>query len=443
LNDASEPKLEGWGRLPRPGREVRSEDFEGLTRGRALSRGLGRSYGDSSLPARAGDVVASSVLADRLLAFDPETGVFRAEAGLSLQALNRLFLPRGFYAPITPGTQHITLGGMVASDVHGKNHHRDGCFGAHVRRLKLRVADGRLLECGPDLERDLFRATVGGLGLTGHLLEVEACLVRVPSAWIVAETERIHDIDHFIDGLKQAGKAWPYTMGWIDCLSRGSGLGRGILMRGRWAQPGEVPPGFPKPLRRPSVPFVLPGFVVSRLTVRLFNALLYRSHVPRLKRTVKHPDAFFYPLDAIGHWNRMYGPRGFTQYQCVLPDAAGRGAARRFLGLLTRLGGASMLCVIKDCGAEGVGLLSFPKPGISIALDVPVRDNTQALVDALNELVIAEGGRVYLTKDQFTRPEHFRAMEPRLEEWQRIRRQWDPEGKINSAQSVRIFGDQP
>jgi FAD/FMN-containing dehydrogenase len=305
------------------------------------------------------------------------------------------------------------------------------------------VADGRLVECGPDLERDLFRATVGGLGLTGHLLEVEARLVRVPSSWIVAETERIHDIDQFIDGLKEAGKTWPHTMGWIDCLSRGSGLGRGILMRGRWAQPDETPSAPPRPLPRPSVPFVLPSFVVSRLTVRLFNALLYGSHLPRLKRALKHPEAFFYPLDAIGHWNRMYGPRGFSQYQCVLPDAAGRGAARRFLGLLTRLGGASMLCVIKDCGAEGVGLLSFPKPGISIALDVPVRDNTQPLVDALNELVIAEGGRVYLTKDQFTRPEHFRAMEPRLEEWLRIRRQWDPEGRIRSAQSVRIFGDQP
>ncbi len=443
MNDASEPKLEGWGRLPRPGREVRSEDFEDLTRDRTLSRGLGRSYGDSSLPAQPGGVVASSVLADRLLAFDSESGLLRAEAGLSLQALNRLFLPRGFYSPVAPGTQHITLGGMVASDVHGKNHHRDGCFGSHVRRLKLRVADGRLMECGPDLEPDLFRATVGGMGLTGHVLEVEARLVRVPSSWILAETERIHDIDRFIDGLKEAGRSWPYTMGWIDCLSRGAGLGRGILMRGRWAAADEAPPAFPAPLRRPAVPFVLPGFVVSRLTVRLFNALYYRTHLPRQKRKLKHPEAFFYPLDAIGHWNRMYGPRGFTQYQCVLPDTAGRGAARRFLELLTSRGGASMLCVIKDCGAEGVGLLSFPKPGISIALDIPVRDDTQALVDALNELVIAEGGRVYLTKDQFTRPEHFRAMEPRLAEWLRIRRQWDPEGRIKSAQSVRILGEEP
>jgi decaprenylphospho-beta-D-ribofuranose 2-oxidase len=386
-------------------------------------------------------VVAASPLADRILGFDPATGVLRAEAGLSLQALNRLFLGRGFYSPVAPGTQIITLGGMVAADVHGKNHHRDGCFGAHVLSLRMRVADGRILECSREREPELFRASLGGMGLTGHILEVEARLARVPSAWIWQESERIADIDAYIDALKLAGPRWPYSMGWIDCLSRGRGLGRGILMRGRWAEPGEARPGTPAPLRRPSMPFVLPGFVINRWSVRAFNALLYRTHVPRRKQGLAHPEAFFYPLDAIGHWNRMYGPRGFTQYQCVLPESAGRGAARRFLELLTRRGGASMLCVITDCGTEGEGLLSFPMPGISIALDIPVRDSTQALVDALNEQVIAEGGRVYLAKDQFTRPEHYRAMEPRLEEWLRIRRRWDPEGRVRSAQSVRILGD--
>jgi FAD/FMN-containing dehydrogenase len=183
--------------------------------------------------------------------------------------------------------------------------------------------------------------------------------------------------------------------------------------------------------------------VLNRLSVAAFNTLLYSSHVPRVKRGILHPEAFLHPLDAFGHWNRMYGPRGFTQYQCVLPDAAGHGAARRFLELLTAKGGASMLCVIKDCGAEGIGLLSFPRPGISIALDIPIRDGTQALVDALNEVVIAEGGRIYLAKDQFTRAEHYRAMEPRLPEFLRIRRRWDPEGRLRSAQSVRILGDTP
>jgi FAD/FMN-containing dehydrogenase len=340
---------------------------------------------------------------------------------------------------VVPGTRFVTLGGMVAADVHGKNHHVDGCIGAHLTGLRLRVADGRVLECGPEQERDLFRATVGGMGLTGHILEVELRVRRTPSRWILAENERIRDIDAFIEGLKSAGRSWPFTMGWIDCLSRGRHLGRGILMRGRWATPEEAPATAPGERRVPAIPFVLPGFVLNPWTVRAFNALYY--HAPRSWRGVAHPESFFHPLDAIGDWNRLYGPRGFTQYQCVLPESAGPGAARRFLETLTRLGGASMLCVIKDCGDEGLGLLSFPKRGISIACDIPIRDDTQALVDALNERVIADGGRIYLAKDAFTRPEHFRAMEPRLPEFLRLRRLWDPEGRIRSAQSVRLFGD--
>ena len=435
--------LSGWGRLPQPGREVRSEDLVSLTRDAVLSRGLGRSYGDSSLPPPSRPVAAGSTLADRLLCFDPATARLRAEAGFTLLALNRIFWARGFCAPVAPGTQFITLGGMVAADVHGKNHHRDGSFGNHVLRLRMRVADGRIVECSRDVEPELFRATIGGMGLTGHILEVECRLLRIPSPWIRVESERIRDIDRFIEALKEAGPHWPYTMGWIDCLSRGKSMGRGILAKGRWAEPEDAPSSPPGPTRRPAVPFVLPGFVVNRMSVRAFNALLYASHVPSVRRRLAHPESFFYPLDFIRDWNRLYGPRGFTQYQCVLPDAAGHGTARRFLDLLTRHGGASMLCVIKDCGAEGEGLLSFPRPGISIALDIPVRDGTQALVDALNELVIAEGGRVYLAKDAFTRAEHFRAMEPRLAAWTAVRRRWDPEGRIRSAQSVRLFGDAP
>lgn len=435
--------ISGWGRVPMPGREVRSEDLEALTRDAVLCRGLGRSYGDSSLPPPSHPVVAGTTLADRILSFDPATRIVRAEAGASLRAINRLFLPRGFYSPVTPGTQYITLGGMVAADVHGKNHHRDGCFGQHVLRLRMRVADGRIVECSRETHPDLFRATIGGMGLTGHVLEVEFRLAGVPSAWIVMESERVPDIDAYIDALKAAAREWPYTMGWIDCLSRGSRLGRGILMKGRWAGPEEAPPRPPRPQARPAVPFELPGWVLNRWSVSAFNALYFRSHVPRRRRRRVGPEPFFYPLDAIAHWNRMYGARGFTQYQCVLPEEAGRGAARRFLELLTGRGGASMLCVIKDCGDEGVGLLSFPRRGISIALDIPVRDGTQALVDALNELVIAEGGRIYLAKDLFTRAGHFRAMEPRLEEWMAIRRKWDPQGRIRSAQSVRLLGDAP
>jgi FAD/FMN-containing dehydrogenase len=435
--------LEGWGRLPVPGCELRSEDLERVTRGAVLTRGLGRSYGDSSLPPPGVLAVAGSALADRILMFDRGSGRLRAEAGLSLYALNQLSLPLGFFTPVTPGTQYVTLGGMVASDVHGKNHHVAGCFGQHVTALRMRLADDRIVECAPEGElSDLFWATVGGMGLTGHILEVELQLERIGSPWIWQESERIPDLDAFIVALRDAAKHWPMTMGWIDCLSRGESMGRGILMRGRWAEPSDSPPArAPRPKRRISMPFVLPELVLNRASMRLFNWAYYWRHLRRRRAGIVHPETFFYPLDAIRNWNRMYGPRGFTQYQCVVPEHERPGAARRFLELLTRRGGASFLCVIKDCGAQGRGLLSFPKPGISIALDIPVRDDTQSLVDALNELVIAEGGRMYLTKDAFTRAEHYAAMEPRLAEFMAVRRKYDPQLRLRSAQSVRMLGD--
>lgn len=203
--------------LPLPGREVFSEDLVRLTDGAVLSRGLGRAYGDSACPPADRPQVATTVLADRILSFDEETGLLRGEAGLSLRELNRLFLPRKWFTPVTPGTQYVTLGGMVAADIHGKNHHVEGCFGVHVTSLLMRVADGRLVECSPEVEPDLFWATVGGMGLTGHILEVEFRMRRVPSPWIDAESFRVPNIDAFMDALKESAAEWPMTMGWIDC----------------------------------------------------------------------------------------------------------------------------------------------------------------------------------------------------------------------------------
>lgn len=436
-------RVAGWGGMSVPSEEIQSEDLERLTRDVPLTRGLGRSYGDSSLPPPSRPVVAATPLADRLLSFDDRTGSLRAEAGYSLRALHRLFLPRGWVTPVSPGTQFVTLGGMVAADVHGKNHHRDGSIGRHVRAIRLRVATGEIVECSRLAEPDLFRATIGGMGLTGHILDVELQLVRVPSPWMVCQKRRIGDIDEFVSALKHAAAEWPFTMGWIDCLSRGRHMGRGVLMCGRWATSDEAPKHLPRRPIRLAVPFQCPSWLMGRGVGRLFNACYYRAHRMPPRQIVTHPEAFFYPLDAIEHWNRLYGRRGFTQYQCVLPESAGHAAVRGLVELLTRLGGASFLCVIKDCGDEGEGLLSFPQRGVSIALDLPIRDNTQAIVDALNGFVVTAGGRVYLAKDALTRPEHFHAMERRIAAFTAIRRRWDPQGLLRSAQSVRLFGDAP
>jgi FAD/FMN-containing dehydrogenase len=231
-------------------------------------------------------------------------------------------------------------------------------------------------------------------------------------------------------------------MGWADALAGGTAAGRAILMKGRWAARREAPTRIPRPRATRDIPFVAPDRLLSRPLLRLFNELYFRGHQPRRRRGIVHPEAFFYPLDRIGRWNRLYGRRGMTQYQCVLPDGDGRErAARAFFRLLGRLRANAFLCVVKDCGEEGEGLLSFPRPGISIAVDLPVEPGTPELVRRLNEFVIGLGGRVYLTKDRFTTASEFRRMEPRLPRFLEVRKRWDPEGRLRSAQSVRLFGD--
>jgi len=443
-NRGTEVELSGWGHYPVcRGREILGEDLERITEDVTLTRGLGRSYGDASLPAAANRIVAGSPLADRILSFDPETGVLRAEAGLPLWRLNRLFLARNWFTPVSPGTHFVTLGGMVAADVHGKMHHVDGCFGEHVLALRLRVADGQIIECSDENEPELFRATIGGMGLTGHILEVEFRMKRIPSPWIWQENRVCPSLEDLLVTLQEDGKRWPLTVTWADFLNRGPTMGRGVVMSGRWAEAAEAPDAPPK-FRSPiAVPPVFPSWLIQPWMMAVLNQLNYFANRHRAASGIIHPETFFYPLDTLRDWNRVYGRRGFTQYQCVLPTATGFAGHQRFVEVLRCMKAPVFLCVIKDCGPEGKGMLSFPKAGMSYALDLPVDGRTQAIVDALNEVVIAEGGRVYLAKDAFTRAEHFRAMEPRLDAWLAVRRRWDPEGRLRSAQSVRIFGDQP
>ena len=390
----------GWGRYPIvEGRELVSEDLERATRDVVLTRGLGRSYGDASLPPAGGHAVAGSRLADRILAFDPETGVLRAEAGLSLYALNRILLERGWFTPVSPGTQFVTLGGMVAADVHGKNHHKEGSFGRHVRRLRLRTGAGDLVEVSEDAEPELFFATLGGMGLTGHILEVEVALKHVPSSWIWSESEAVPDLETMIERLVEAGRTWHYTVCWGDFINFG-GRGRGLLIKGRWAEAPEVKPATARPFVWPgsvAVPFTFPGWALTTPAVRAFNVAYFLKHGDRVRSGIVHPQRFFYPLDAVLGWNRVYGPRGFAQYQCVIPRESGMNAYRKLFRIAAEHGAHPYLVVVKDLGGEGRGTLSFPRPGITFTLDIPVRGReTERVVDALNDLVAAEGGRVYL-----------------------------------------------
>ena len=438
-------ELSGWGMHPRvQGRQRLSENLERITDGAILSRGLGRSYGDASLPPPGGAPVAGTVLADRVLSFDLETGLLRAEAGLPLMRLNQLSLPRGWFTPVTPGTHWVTLGGMVAADVHGKNHHVAGTFGEHVRSLRMRVADGRILECSAEHEPDLFRATLGGMGLTGHVLEVTVQMQRVATPWIWQETVQVPNFETALEQLAEAGRGWPYTVSWNDLLPGGPGLGRGLLSRGRWAEAGEAPSRPPRWRDAPSFPLLLPSWALQPWMVRIGYFANYWHTFGRTRRGIVHPQTCFYPLDVLREWNRAYGRRGFIQYQAVLPGPHDHPRHRRLIDIIRARRAAVFLCVIKDCGAEGRGLLSFPRPGVSYALDFAVDHHTQALVDAMNDHVAAEGGRIYLAKDALTRAEHFRAMErDRLPAFEAVRNKWDPERRLKSAQSVRLFGDTP
>ncbi len=299
--------LSGWGRWPVvPGHELLSEDLASLTRDANLTRGLGRSYGDASLPSTPTARVVNSRLADRVIAFDAESGVLHAEAGLTLRDINRMFLPRGWFVPVTPGTSFVTLGGAVASDVHGKNHHSAGTFGKHVRRLRLRVGAGEIVEASAEHEPDLFDATIGGMGLTGHMLDVEVGLRRVPSPWIAGETEYVPDLEALIARLLEAGRTWPYTLAWMDALGAG-GRGRGVVYRGRWAEAEEAGGRQLVWPREIAFPMAAPSWALSPFGMRWFNELVVLGYGRGVKRSLMHPQAFFYPLDSLLDWNKAYG----------------------------------------------------------------------------------------------------------------------------------------
>lgn len=434
--------LHGWGRHPVVAAPtLRPTSLERHAAEAVLSRGLARSYGDAALPPPGSSrPVLVTPQADRILAFDESTGLLRAEAGLSLGELARIFLPRRWFSPVSTGTQYVTLGGMVAADVHGKNHHSYGTFGQAVRSLRMMVADGRIVTASPSENPDLFFATLGGMGLTGHVLEVEVELARIPSPWIYEESWQAPTLEALFDGLAESSN-WPMTAAWVDTSTKGTSFGRGLVIRGRWAEPDEAPAH--PPGRRPSieVPPIFPSGVMNPLTIQLLSNVWFHRHGAKKKQHVTHPANHFWQLDMATNWFRGYGRRGFTQYQCVLPrDVKVHG---EFVRLFQKLGGCSFINVYKDCGEVGPGLLSFPKYGTSIALDIPITtlDRMQRLVDGLNDFVVGHGGRIYLAKDAFTRPDHFAAMYPRLAEFEAVRDRWDPERRLSSWQSVRLFGD--
>lgn len=438
--------ISGWGRYPVQRCElVRPERHAELwsEAPSLLARGQGRSYGDAAL--NDGGRVVLTERVNRFLAFDRDKGVVRAEAGVTLAELLALTVPRGWFPLVTPGTKHVSLGGCVAADVHGKNHHHTGAFGASVRELELITAEGRRLRCSAQENTEAFRATVGGMGLTGIIGEVELQLRPVESAYIRARHQGAANLEQLFQLLQDTDHDAHYSVAWVDLMSRGNALGRGVVMSGEHAGRDELSGGRRlTPLRLAphkvrNIPFDMPGWLLNGLSIRAFNSRYFRREGGRDAPFLVDYDTFFYPLDTLNNWNRLYGRRGFVQYQCVVPTVTALAALQQLLQRLAASGHPAFLGVLKRMGAQGTGYLSFPMEGYTMAMDLPMQGAaTLALLDAFDEVVLQHGGRVYLAKDARLAPASLRAMYPQLAEWQRVRRELDPNGVFSSSLSRRL-----
>lgn len=409
-------KVQSWGRLDAGEHDWRALHAPdqvpaqlALVRARGIAHGMGRSYGDSCL--NPGGVLWATAGLDHFIAFDRQTGLLSCEAGVLLRDVQSLALASGWMLPVSPGTQWVTVGGAIANDVHGKNHHAQGSFGEHVSRLTLVRTDGEVFDCGPDLRPDWFAATVGGLGLTGIITRATLRLRRVQGPWLDTQSMPYRGLEPFMELADGSERDWEYTVSWIDCLS--GERPRGIFMRGNHA---EVDAPAPTPKRPGNMPVTPPVSLVNQLSLKAFNELYFRVNSWKAGADRVHYQPFFYPLDNLQNWNRMYGRRGFYQYQCAIPRGAGLSAMRDILAAIRRSGQGSFLAVLKTFGDRPApGLLSFPMPGLTLALDFPnLGERTHRLFGELDAIVAATGGRLYMAKDARMPRELFERGYPQL-----------------------------
>jgi decaprenylphospho-beta-D-ribofuranose 2-oxidase len=445
--------LTGWGRIAPSTAELAEPttdaDVAALLRDRVpgsggamIARGLGRSYNNAAQCADG--VVISTARMNRIIELDKATGVAVCEAGVSLEQLMVAGLPHGWFVPVSPGTRQVTIGGAIAADVHGKNHHVAGSFARHVRSFDLLLPDGEPCTVTPDTDPGLFWATAGGMGLTGFILRAAVQLKRVETSLVRVDTVRTADIDETMAVLDSHDKKYGYTVAWSDGMAKGGSLGRSVITSGDFAAVSDLPsarrsdPFAFHPGARLGAPSVVPPGLINRYTVRLANSVYYRK-APRLREgELQTIGQFFHPLDAIRNWNRVYGPGGFRQYQYVIPFGA-PDAVRRSFEMVSELPAPSFVTVLKRFGEGDPGLLSFPSPGWTLALDFPARTpGLGPLLDELDRLVISHGGRVYLAKDSRVPAPVLEQMYPRLAEFRKMRAELDPEGVLASDLSRRL-----
>ena len=434
-------KYQSWGRYPKINYDkqdiyhVYSDSFsfpdsykDATDAPSFLAYAQGRSYGDVCL--NEDGILLDTQHLDHFIQYDKEKGILRCEAGVTFENILQLIIPHNWFLPVTPGTKYISVGGAVANDIHGKNHHKAGTFGRYILKFELLRSNGERLICSPTENTELFNATIGGLGLTGLINWVEFSLKKIPGNNIEQETLRFNNLKEFYTLSDESDKDWEYTVAWIDCLATGDELGRGLFIRGNHCESKKKHKFKTSKL---SVPFDAPGFLLNKVTVNAFNNLYFKKPIKQYSKLDYEP--FFYPLDSIANWNRLYGKRGFMQYQCVIPTEHRETAMIEMLSIITASGQASFLSVLKEFGdIQSPGLLSFPRPGITLALDFPNRgQKTLELLDQLDVITLKYNGSVYPAKDARMSPASFAQYYPR---WKEFEKYIDPHFSSNFRRRV-------
>lgn len=430
-------RTSGWGRFPWVDASIhtpRTVSESSRVVGQApsiIAQGLARSYGDSSL---APTILRTTAL-DCCLAFDSDKGMLTCQAGVSLDRILQVIVPRGWFLPVTPGTRYVTIGGAIAADVHGKNHHHDGCFSEFVSSIDILTGNGEIVRCSPSEHPELFHATCGGMGLTGIILAASLRLTPIKTSFIAQTTIKAPDLESALAAFAENDRT-RYSVAWIDCVTQGKGLGRSLLMLGEHL--GDGASLEPHSVPRLTMPLDLPEAALNHYSISLFNTLYYQRIRKTISRNTVHYAPFFYPLDSIRNWNRMYGQRGFTQYQFVIPRSAGTHAVRQILKRIADFGQGSFLAVLKSMGPSNRNLLSFPLDGYTLALDFKYSLELLPLLNELDAMVLDHGGRLYLAKDARMSAATFRSSYASWESFQQVREAWGAIGKFSSLQSRRI-----
>jgi decaprenylphospho-beta-D-ribofuranose 2-oxidase len=425
-------KITSWGKYPYVDAEVLTPskvEVVDIKNTNSIARGLGRSYGDSAL---ASNIISSERL-NRFISFDDENGLLTCDAGMSLENILKIFVSKGWFLTVTPGTKFVTVGGAIASDVHGKNHHLEGTFSDHVESLYL-VLNDETIHCSKSTNSDLFYATCGGMGLTGIIVEATIKLKKISSAYINQKTVKAENLETALS-LFDKYDSYTYSVAWIDCLSTGESLGRSLLMLGEHAKEGKLDVHSDSKL---FMPCNMPSSLLNKYTIQAFNTVYYSRILKKEVNNTIHYDPFFFPLDGIGDWNKMYGKNGFTQYQFVIPKGAGVEGLKEILTAIAESKQGSFLAVLKVFGKGNKNLLSFPKAGYTLALDFKLTDKVFGLLDRLDVIVRKYNGRLYLAKDVRMSEDMFKATYPQWEEFQALRYKYGADKMFNSLQSKRI-----